>query len=124
VNGRGETLVEVVVALLLLTVGALALAAGIGQAQRARGLSASSGLALASAEAWLEGWRAGPARGSASGTETVSWGTWNGELKWETGSPSECVESARVRVAAAQGDATEARLSSRRFMAGGGACGP
>ena len=121
---RGETLVEVIVALLLLTVGALALAAGIGQAQRARRLAASSGLALASAEAWLEAWRAGPPRGSASGGGTISWGEWRGNLEWETGSPSVCVESARVSVAAAHGEATEARLSSRRFLSEGAACGP
>ncbi len=53
-SARGESLVEVVVALLLLSVGALALAGGIGQAQKARRLAASSGLALAAAEAWLE----------------------------------------------------------------------
>ncbi|HYO47064.1 MAG TPA: hypothetical protein VEY33_10305 [Gemmatimonadota bacterium] len=123
-SARGETLVEVIVALLLLTVGALALAAGIGQAQRARRLAASSGLALASAEAWLEAWRAGPARGSAAGRTAFSWGEWRGDLKWETGTQSGCVEWARVSVAAAAGDATEARLSSRRFVAGGGGCGP
>lgn len=122
-SARGETLVEVIVALLLLTVGALALAAGIGQAQRARRLAASSGLALASAEAWLETWRAGPARGNASGGQAISWGEWRGDLEWETGIPSECMESARVSVAA-QGEGTEARLSSRRFVAGGGSCGP
>jgi Tfp pilus assembly protein PilV len=123
VTRRGETLVEVIVALLLLTVGALALAAGIGQAQRARRLAASSGIALASAEAWLETWRVGPPMGSASGGGTVSWGTWRGNLEWETAIPSPCVESARVSVAAANGVATEARLSSGRF-APGGSCGP
>jgi Tfp pilus assembly protein PilV len=124
VSRRGETLVEVIVALLLLTVGALALAAGIGQAQRARHLAASSGLALASAEAWLEGWRVGPPRGAASGGEAIAWGEWRGTLEWETGMPSECLESARVSVADAHGETTATRLSSRRFVSGGGFCGP
>ena len=120
-SGRGVTLVEVIVALLLLTVGALALAAGIGQAQRARRWAASSGLALASAEAWLEAWRVGPPRGVASGAGAVSWGQWHGVLEWQTGSPSECVESARVSVTAA---AVAVQLSSRRFLTAGGACEP
>ncbi|CAN5893878.1 hypothetical protein BH20GEM1_BH20GEM1_08560 [soil metagenome] len=123
-SGRGETLVEVVVALLLLTVGALALAAGIGQAQQARRLAASSGLALATAEAWLEGWRAGPPRGVAAGAEAVGFGEWRGRLEWETGAPAECVESARVSVTAMAGEPTAVELSSRRFLAAGGVCGP
>jgi Tfp pilus assembly protein PilV len=118
------TLVEVVVALLLLTVGALALAAGIGQAQRARRLAASSGLALASAEAWLEAWRASPPRGVSAGAETVAFGEWRGSVEWETRSPEECVESAQVSVTAAAGDSMTVTLSSRRFLAAGGACGP
>lgn len=118
---RGETLVEVVVALLLLTIGALALAAGIGQAQWARRVAASSGLALASAEAWLETWRAGPPRGGATGTDAVTWGEWDGVLEWQTGSPAECVESARVSVSAADVDV---QLSSLRFLTAGVGCEP
>jgi Tfp pilus assembly protein PilV len=121
VSARGETLVEVVVALLLLTVGALALAAGIGQAQHARRLAASSGLALASAEAWLEAWRAAPPRGVASGAGEIVWGQWRGVLEWQTAMPSECEESARVSVTAADVDV---ELSSRRFLTAGGPCGP
>jgi Tfp pilus assembly protein PilV len=123
VSRGGETLVEVVVALLVLAVGALALASGIGQAQRARRLAASSGLALAAAEAWLEMWRAGPARGSASGAGSIFWGVWQLDLEWQTESPSDCVESAHVSVASASGEATEARLSSRRFLSEVDGCG-
>lgn len=122
-RSHGETLVEVVVALLLLTAGALALAGGIGQAQQARHRAASSGLALASAEGWLEVWRAGPPRGVAMGAEAITWGEWHGLLEWQTGSPSECVESAQVSVTAAAGKA-EVQLTSRRFLIAGGACGP
>jgi Tfp pilus assembly protein PilV len=122
-SSQGETLVEVVVALLLLTVGALALAGGIGQAQHARHRAASSGLALASAEGWLEVWRAGPPRGVAMGAEAIAWGEWHGVLEWQTGSPSECVESAQVSVTAAAGHA-DVQLSSLRFLTAGGACEP
>jgi Tfp pilus assembly protein PilV len=121
VSGRGETLVEVVVALLLLTVGALALAAGIGQAQYARRLAASSALALASAEAWLETWRAGPPRGAATEAGEILRGPWRALLEWQTGSPSQCVESAWVSVTAADVDV---ELSSRRFLTAGAACEP
>ena len=122
-SGRGETLVEVVVALLLLTVGALALAAGIAEAQRARSASAGSALALAAAEAWLEAWRVGPARGAAAGSEPVVRGTWEGRLEWETDAPSGCLESARVSVVAVRGRAAPVALSSRRFLTAGGGCG-
>jgi Tfp pilus assembly protein PilV len=121
VSGRGETLVEVVVALLLLAVGALALAGSIGQAQKARAKAASSGLALAAAEGWLEAWRAGPQRGRASGADFLEWGSWRAVLEWET-SDSGCQESARVAVAPARGDSAT-RLSSRRILAGAW-CGP
>ena len=120
-SGRGETLVEVVVALLLLAVGALALAGAIGQAQKARAKATSSGLALAAAEGWLEAWRAGPPRGLASGADSLRWGSWRATLEWET-SESGCLESARVAVAPARGDSAT-RLSSRRIPAGA-RCGP
>jgi Tfp pilus assembly protein PilV len=122
-SSHGETLVEVVVALLLLTVGALALAGGIGQAQQARHRAASSGLALASAEGWLEVWRSGPPRGVAMGAEAITWGEWHGVLEWQTGSPAQCVETAHVLVTAPAGRA-EVQLSSRRFLVAGEACGP
>ena len=120
-SGRGESLVEVVVALLILAVGALAVAAGIGHAQRARGIAQSTGIALAAAEGWLEAWRAAPAAGSASGVEVVSWGSWNAALEWETASVGPCVESARVTVTTA--GASPVRLSSRRQIPGAGSCG-
>ena len=123
-SARGESLIEVVVALLLLAVGALALAGGIGQAQKARRLAASSGLALAAAEAWLEGWRAGPARGDGSGESAIAWGAWRGTLGWETGALPDCVESARVSVAPADVEASGASLSSLRVVAGPVGCGP
>ncbi|HET6361978.1 MAG TPA: hypothetical protein VFH11_07970 [Gemmatimonadota bacterium] len=123
-TARGESLVEVVVALLLLTVGALAVAGGIAQAQKARRLAASSGLALAAAEAWLEHWRAGPARGDGSGASAIAWGAWRGTLAWETGALPECVESARVSVAPADGGAPAASLSSLRAVTDTVGCEP
>ena len=122
-SGRGESLIEVVVALLLLSVGALAVAAGIGHAQRARRLAQASGLALAAAEAWMEGWRAGPPRGEAAGGGTVTWGAWSLELEWETDAPSACVEAARVSVAPGS-EVARTRLSGRRSVAETGACAP
>lgn len=121
---RGVSLVEVVVSLILLTVGALALAGGIGQAQKARRLAASSGLALAAAEAWLESWRVGPARGDGSGANQVNWGAWRGTLSWETGTRLDCVESARVIVAPAEASASAASLSSLRVVTGPEGCDP
>lgn len=123
-SARGESLVEVVVALLLLAVGALALAGGIGQAQKARRLAASSGLALAAAEAWLESWRAGPARGEGLGQSAIAWGAWRGTLEWETGALADCVESAHVSVAPADMEAPGASLSSLRVVTGPVGCGP
>ena len=123
-SARGESLVEVVVALLLLAVGALALAGGIGQAQKARRLAASSGLALAAAEAWLESWRAGPARGDGSGGGVIAWGAWRGTLAWRTGTLSDCVESASVSVTPAGVGVTPASLSSLRVVTGPVGCGP
>jgi Tfp pilus assembly protein PilV len=124
VSERGESLVEVVVALLLLAVGALALAGGIGQAQRARGMVASSGVALAAAEAWLESWRAGPARGDGSGRSAIASGAWRGTLEWETGALPDCVESARVSVLPADIGAPSASLSSLRVVTDRVGCGP
>jgi len=124
VSERGESLVEVVVALLLLAVGALALAGGIGQAQKARRMAASSGVALAVAETWLESWRAGPARGDGSGQSTIASGAWRGTLKWETGALADCVESARVSVLPADVGTPPASLSSLRVVTGGVGCGP
>ena len=124
VSVRGESLVEVVVALLLLAVGAIALAGGIGQAQKARRLAGSSGLALAAAEGWLESWRAGPARGDGSGGAAVAWGSWRGTLAWETGAQPDCVESASVTVSPADADAPGASLSSLRVVTGPFGCGP
>ncbi|HUF90396.1 MAG TPA: hypothetical protein VMR66_10520 [Gemmatimonadota bacterium] len=123
-NPRGETLVEIVVALLLLTVGALALAAGIGEASRARTAAAASALTLAAAEAWLEAWRAGPPRGEASGAEPLALGVWEGRLEWTTGVPVPCLEAARVEVAAIRGAVAGVALASRRFLATGEGCGP
>lgn len=124
VSARGESLVEVVVALLLLAVGALALAGGIGQAQKAGRLAASSGLALAAAEAWLERWRAGPARGDGSGNTAIAWGAWRGTLEWETAALPDCVESADVSVAPMDGEASAAALSSLRVVTGPVGCAP
>jgi Tfp pilus assembly protein PilV len=124
VNARGESLVEVVVALVLLAVGAIALAGGIGQAQKARRLAASSGLALAAAEAWLEIWRAGPARGDGSGGEAVAWGAWRASLAWATGALPDCLESATVSVTPAEIGVTAVSLSSLRVVSGPVGCGP
>lgn len=121
---RGESLVEVVVSLLLLTLGALAVAGGIAQAQKARRLAASSGLALAAAEGWLETWRAGPARGDGSGTNAIALGPWRGTLEWETGALPDCVESAGVSVVPADADAPVASLSSLRIVDEPVGCGP
>jgi Tfp pilus assembly protein PilV len=124
VSARGESLVEVVVALLLLAVGALALAGGIGQAQKARRLAASSGLALAAAEDWLERWRAGPAQGAGSGESAIAWGAWRGTLEWETAALGDCVESGSVSVAPVDPEAAAASLSSLRTVTGPVGCGP
>ena len=123
-SARGETLVEVVVALLLLTVGALALAAGIGVAQRARSAAASSALVLAAAEGWLEAWRVGPARGAGTGAERIDLGSWEGDVAWAIDTPAACLEAAGVSVTAVRGAPARVSLSSRRYVESDTACAP
>jgi type II secretory pathway component PulJ len=118
VTPRGETLVEVVLALVLLAVGGLALAGGIAGSQRARAAASSSALALSAAEGWLEAWRVAPLAGPASGSETIELGTWEGELEWETEATGWCLETARVSVRAVRGAAGRADLSSARYGVG------
>lgn len=90
------TLIEVVVALLLLAVGALALAAGIAEGERARREAMLRGLALAAAETWLETWRAAPWPAEGAGAADVEWAAWRGELRWRTTHPAPCLAEARV----------------------------
>lgn len=89
-RARGLTLVEVVIALLVLSIGALAVAGGITHAERARSQAFEIGLALAAAESWLETWRAGPWKSTGeSGVEN--------QIHWRTSVIGHCLIEARVR---------------------------
>jgi prepilin-type N-terminal cleavage/methylation domain-containing protein len=120
---RGLTLIEIMVALLLLTVGALALAAGIASGERARREAVTRGLALAAAETWLETWRGAPWSGDSAGISPVAWAAWRGELRWRTSGVAPCLVEARV-AAGREGRAPTAVLVTRRFREGEPGCGP
>jgi Tfp pilus assembly protein PilV len=108
------TLIEVVVALLLLVVGALALAAGIANGESARREAMLRGLALAAAETWLETWREAPWPVEGAGVAEVAWGAWRGQLRWSTTHPTPCLAEARVEAGSpARPDAVV--LVTRRF---------
>lgn len=119
------TLVEVLVALLLLTVGALGLAGGITHSLRARDRALGSALALVAAESWLETWRAGPWSGVPdSGSVPVAWGARRGTLEWRVALLSPCLAEARVQVAPPSGASAPVALATRRFREGSVGCDP
>lgn len=117
---RGVTLLEVVLALLLLTVGAFALAAGIATGERARRAAVSRGFALAVAEAWLETWRAGgwPEEGQGSGE--MAWALWETDLRWRTSRLGACLAEARVEAGSGRSAVV---LATRRYRQGAPGCG-
>lgn len=123
VTDRGETLVEVIVALLLLTVGAFALAAGIMRAEMDRRRAIDSALALVAGESWLERWRMGAAGASiGEGSDPVEWGVRRGVVEWIVERPGPCLREARVRAVVGPDGATVI-LVSRRFEPGEVGCG-
>ncbi len=112
----GWTLVEVAVALVLLTVGGLALAAGATHAYTARERALRSALALSAAESWIETWRAGPwAGGGGVGTASLAWGSVTGTVDWSVVPLAPCLSEARVRVVAGLRTPASAKLATRRF---------
>lgn len=121
---RGTTLVEVVVALLVLAIAALALAAGIARAEAARRRALEEGVALATAEAWLEAWRAAPwPAASDSGAGAVVRAGWRGTVAWRVAVLGPCIAEARVETSTAGRPWPAAALATRRFREGI-ACGP
>lgn len=123
VTDRGETLIEVIVALLLLTVGAFALAAGIMQAEMDRRRAIDSALALVAGESWLERWRLGAVGASVGdGSDPVGWGARGGVVEWTVERPGPCLREARVRAVVGP-DAVIVTLASRRFEPGEAGCG-
>lgn len=117
---RGATLVEVVLSLLLLTVGALALAGGVVSGERARRAAVARGFALAAAESWLETWRAGGWAEEGQGAGAIEWMLRSSEIRWRTTRPAACLAEARVEVAAA---GTPIVLATRRYREGAPGCG-
>ncbi|MCK5439599.1 MAG: hypothetical protein KAI97_06630 [Gemmatimonadetes bacterium] len=112
----GWTLVEVVVALLLLTVGGLALAGSATHAHAARERALRSALALTAAESWIETWRAGPwVAGPETGAAPAAWGVVIGSVEWTVGRVAPCLSEARVRVVAGIRKPVVATLVTRRF---------
>lgn len=123
VTGRGETLVEVTISLLVLAVGAMALAAGITRAGVDRRHAQEAARSAIAAESWLERWRAGAtSAGDNAGAGVVALENPAGRLLWRVERSSACVLEATVEAATDAGRVT-ARLASRRFVEGD-ACGP
>ena len=115
-GAAGWTLIEVVVALLLLTVGGLALAGSATHAHVARERALRSALALAAAESWIETWRAGPwLAGGEVGVAPLAWGTVTGTVEWTVVRLAPCLSEARVRVEAGTRTPATATLVTRRF---------
>jgi hypothetical protein len=112
----GWTLVEVAVALVLLTVGGLALAGSATHAYVAREHALRSALALSAAESWIETWRAGPwPTGGGVGADPLAWGSVTGTVEWSVVRLAPCLSEARVRVVAGLRTPAIANLATRRF---------
>lgn len=120
---RGATLLEVVVAVLLLGVGALALAGSIVHALRAREISVATALAAVAAEAWVERWRAetGPV-GAGGGTTELAWGARRGRLDWSLADIGACLQEARVEARAGRPREVTVVIATRRFREGAEGC--
>lgn len=120
--GRGATLLEVVVAVLLLGVGALALAGSIVHALRAREISVATALAAVAAETWIERWRSQAWRdGGAAGSTEVAWGRRRGRLDWTLEDVGKCLQEARVTAVAGR-DEVAVMIATRRFREGVEGC--
>ena len=122
-NGRGATLLEVVVAVLLLGVGAMALAGSIVHALRAREKAVGTALAAVAAEAWIERWRGGPWRaGPEAGTADVTWGARRGRLEWALSDIGACLQEARVRAVTGRRSEVSVLVETRRHREGAAEC--
>jgi prepilin-type N-terminal cleavage/methylation domain-containing protein len=123
VNRRGTTLLEVLVAVLLLGVGAMALAGSIVHALRARELSVATALAAVAAEAWIEQWRGQVWQpGETVGTTEVAWGARRGTLEWSLEDIGACLQEARVRAVAGRNRPVTVMVATRRFREGAPGC--
>lgn len=123
VTGRGETLVEVMISLLVLAVGAMALAAGITRAAIDRRHAWDAARSAIAAESWLERWRLGATSvGDETGAGDVLLVNPPGRLLWRVERSSSCVLAATVEVVR-NADRDTVRLASRRFVKEDG-CGP
>lgn len=121
-NGRGATLLEVMVAVLLLGIGALALAGSIVHALRTREVSVATALSAVAAEAWIERWRSQAWRdGAESGSTEVAWGTRRGRLEWTVEELGKCLQEARVTATAGR-DQVAVLVATRRFREGAEGC--
>jgi Tfp pilus assembly protein PilV len=119
VNGRGATLLEVAVAVLLLGVGAMALAGSIVHALRAREKAVGTALAAVAAEAWIERWRGGPWEVRAeTGTADVAWGARRGRLEWALSDLGACLQEARVRAVTGRRSEVTVLVETRRHREG------
>lgn len=120
--GRGATLLEVVVAIQLLAIGALALAGSVTHALRARELSISTALAAVAAEAWIERWRGQTWIGDGWGSTGIAWGARRGRLEWTLVEVAACVQEARITAVAGRREAVRVAVVTRRFREGAGGC--
>ena len=120
----GTTLIEVVVATLLLAIGALALAGGIAHAERARRASTSLGLSVAAAVSALESWRGGVWRaGPSVSADTVLVGRRRVAVTLRLRPVGECLAEAIVEAGVVPAAVRTVRLATLRFSEGE-SCGP
>ncbi len=117
----GATLIEVVVALLLLTAGALGLASGVAAGERARQNAMERGFALSAAESWLEAWRAGAWPEEGEGSGEMAWSLWTTDLRWRATLRGPCLAEARVETGPTE--RPQVVLVTRRYLGGRAGCG-
>lgn len=121
-NGRGATLLEVAVAVLLLGVGGMALAGSIVHALRAREKAVGTALAAVAAESWIERWRGGPWRGAGTGSADMAWGARRGRLEWTLSDLGACLQEARVRAVTGRRSEIAVLVETRRHREGRADC--
>ena len=110
----GWTLVENLVAIIVLSIAATSLAASIGHALRMRQQAISLALATASAEGWLESWRSGPWLATSAGSSSETEGAREIVIEWSIDA-GVCLAEATVRARVRSVAPASAVLTTRRF---------
>lgn len=112
---RGWTLIEVVVAMLTLSIAATAVAASLSYAYRVRNTALKGAFATVVAESWLEKWRAGPWTGAQTGRHSFDVKGYPATVEWSVSTQGVCVEEAVVTARVGAPAAVRTTVSTRRF---------